>query len=50
MSATVEPKTFIDYFRPVSKGDIPVIECKVNMYPVIQLFLGDLENMLDYKV
>jgi HrpA-like RNA helicase len=50
MSATLDPKTFIEYFKNVSTGHIPIIDCQVNMFPVLQYFLGDLERIIEYKV
>jgi HrpA-like RNA helicase len=54
MSATLQPEIFIDYFFCVSKSikeaEIPIIRCDVSMHVVQQLFLDDLEKMLNFNV
>lgn len=51
MSATLDPKIFIEYFSPFAfKNHIPIIECKINVYDVVTLHLDDIEDMVNYQV
>lgn len=49
MSATLDPKLLTDYFiKFATCGQIPLIECKMRVYPVRVRFLEDLAQRVNF--
>lgn len=50
MSATLDPKLLTDYFEQFeSARRVPLIECKMRVFPVRLRYLDDIERMIGYK-
>lgn len=50
MSATLDPQQLMDYFAQFATDGhrVPLVECKMRMYPVRTRYLDDIERMLDF--